>query len=177
MKQVQYIGEKGINYARIGILYGGEKVELYEWEWLAEKGGSNFKLLTPPYSEQELEVARSVKPTGSRFFDLRTIPWENPKLRSLFSARMSSSVLMKVINAINDVGGNIAQSSRGEHKNVLIDRIFEAAYFMGWDKYTKEERLAFRSEPPSTSTTLNVSNKATRQRVRKPVESDNDNDS
>jgi hypothetical protein len=177
MKQVQYIGEKGINYARIGILNGGEKLDLYEWEWLAEKDGSSFKLLTPPYSEQELEVAKAVKPTGSRFFDLRTIPWESPKLRSLFSSRMSSTVLMKIINAINDVGGNITQSSRGEHKNVLIDRIFEAAYLMGWNKYTKEERLAFAGEPPSTSTTLNVSNKATRQRMRKTVEHGDDNDS
>jgi hypothetical protein len=181
MKQVQYIGEEELGFGRFGVINKGAKLDLYEWEWQYEEkhGAGLFKLLSVAPSKEELEVANKVKPAGSPFFDLRTIPWENPKLKTLLASRMSKTTLVKVIKAINFVGGDIVESRSGENRNVLIDRILSAAYMMGWDKYTKEQRLSFGNSEGVEAVVENKEDrtKLARQRVRKTVEEDNGNNS
>lgn len=187
MKEVEYVGNNTFNYGRFGLISNGSKMEFFEWEWLCEKDNSDFKLLSKQPSKEELEIARKVKPTATPIFDLRTVPWENKKLKVMLSSRTSKSTMIKIIRAINFAGGNIPASRVGEHRNALMDKILEAAYFMGWDTYTKQERMSFGEDVPvveqaeeveeveevidveeqEENEQQNETTKATRQRVRK----------
>lgn len=172
MKQVQYVGADEINLSRFGVINKGAKVEFYEWEWAAVKDDPDYKYVGPVPSKEELALAQKVKPVASKFFDLRTIPWESPALYRLLASRLSKYTLVKLIKAINDVGGYIPESSSGENRNVLIDKIVQAITFMGWDKYTKEGRLSlYKQEDEPIAEEENV--KVARQRTRKPESNDN----
>lgn len=169
MKQVQYIGDEEINLCRFGVINKGAKVDFFEWEYEAVKNDPNYKYVGPVFSKEERAIAERVKPIASRFFDLRTIPWENSNLYKLLASRMSKHTLIKVIKAINDVGGHIPDSSSGENRNVLIDKILQASSFMGWDKLTKEGRLTLPvkgAEPVAEAEAPKVA----RTRTRKSTE-------
>ena len=175
MKQVQYVGEEEANIGRFGMIKKGAKIDVYEWEWESMKGNSAYKLLSVEPSKEERALAERVKPSLTKHFDLRSIPWETPNLYRRLSSRMSKHTLIKLIRAINEAGGYIEESSVGEHRNALIDKVVAAASFMGWDKYTKETRLALYNEAVQTVEEVEAS-KATRQRVKKSVEAvTNDN--
>ena len=169
MKQVQYVGEEEINLCRFGVINKGAKVDFFEWEYEAIKDDPNYKYVGPVFSKEERAIAERVKPLGSKFFDLRTIPWENTNLYRLLTTRMSKQSLIKVIKAVNDVGGHIPDSSSGENRNSLIDKILSASSFMGWDKLTKEDRLSLPvkgAEPIADG----EASKAARPRTRKSTE-------
>ncbi len=175
MKQVQYVGAEEINLGRFGIINKGAKIDVYEWEWEGMKGNSIYKLLSVEPSKEERALAERVKPCVTKHFDLRSIPWEKPSLYRTLSSRMSKHTIIKLIKAINEAGGHIEDSSAGEHRNALIDKVVSAVSFMGWDKYTKETRMALYNEAPQ-SVEESEAAKATRQRVKKSVEATvNDN--
>lgn len=178
MKKVQYVGENEINLCRFGIIKAGAKMDFYEWEYEAIKDDPDYKYVGPVPSKEEVALAQKVKPAASKFFDLRTIPWENTALYRLLSSRLSKHTLIKVVKAVNAVGGYIPESSSGENRNVLVDKILEAIKSMGWDKYTKEQRMALFSEPQEpeqgSPETDSDSVKAARPRTRK-TENNDDN--
>lgn len=176
MKQVQYVGEGEINLGRYGIINKGAKLDVFEWEWASmQSDKGSYKLLSVEPSKEERAVAEKVKPCGTKYFDLRTVPWESPTLYKALSSRMSKHTLIKLIKAINEAGGHIDESRAGEHRNALIDKILSAISFMGWDKYTKEKRLSIFEETPQVAEETEAA-KATRQRNKKSVEvTPNDN--
>jgi hypothetical protein len=174
MKSVQYLGNEEVALSRFGIINKGAKLDMYEWEWDDIKDSPLFKLLTVAPSKDELELAAKTKPVSTEYFDLRTVPWESPMLHRQLSSRMSKPSLIKLIRGINQAGGYIEDSSVGENRNELIDKIVSAARFMGWDKTTKEQRFAVVLQEPNEQAQEQV--KAARQRVKKTVESEsNDN--
>jgi uncharacterized protein with WD repeat len=177
MKSVQYLDAETLSLSRFGVINTGAKLDLYEWEWDDINDDPKFKLLTPTPSKDEVELAAKVKPVATPSFDLRTVPWENPELYKSLSARMSKTVLIKLIRGINEAGGYVEDSSVGENRNALIDKIISAARTMSWGKYTKEERLSFGTAAEQTSSQEQEKVKAARQRVKKSVDTNtNDND-
>ena len=177
MKSVQYVGEEEVSLSRFGLIKKNARLDLYEWEWDDVKDDSQFKLLSPVPSKNEMELAAKVRPIATPSFDLRTVPWESDTLYKSLSARMSKTVLVKLLRAINEAGGYVEESDNWENRNVLIDRIISAARSMGWGAYTKEQRLAFGTLEELMNNQEQEKVKAARQRIKKSVESDsNDND-
>lgn len=167
MKQVQYTGEE-VGLGRFGVIRKGAKLDMYEWEWDAVQNDTTFRLLTVLPSNDEVELSAKTKPRATRSFDLRTIPWENKNLHKLLASRMSKQTLIKLVKAINEVGGYIEDSSSGEQRNALIDKIISAARSMSWDKMDKTQRLSLDTDRESV--------KPARQRVKKTIETEaNDN--
>lgn len=146
MKKVQYIGES-TNLSRFGRVKKGDKLDFYEKEWDAickdkAKNKKRYKELSEPISKDERLIAEKIKPLGTPKFDLRSVPWEHRNLISILESRMSKARLVKMVYAINAIGGIISESTVHDTRAMLVDRIVEAARIMGWDKLTKVERLA-----------------------------------
>lgn len=141
MKQVIYQGE-GATIGRFGAVKKGQKLELYEYEFQGIKDDPAFKDVSVKLSAEELEIAQRIKPLGCKTFDLRTIPWEKRTIAKLITARFSKTSLIRVINAINEVGGVIDVNTAHVSRNGLVDIILCAASTMGWNKLSKHERLS-----------------------------------
>ncbi len=147
MKKVQYIGDTVNTLSRFGQVKKGDKLDLYEKEWdlickdeVAAK--SNYKIITKPVSKEERVIAEKIKPLGTPRFDLRSVPWEHSKIINILESRVSKLRLVKMVGAINDIGGVISKSSVHDTRAMLVDRIVEGARLMGWTKLSKVERLA-----------------------------------
>jgi hypothetical protein len=144
MKKVQYQGGD-LTLGRFGEVSSGAVLDLYESEWDEVKGNPDFKLLTPVPSKSEREIAERIAPVGHQIFDLRLIPWENKNLGRVLTARMSKQSLLRVVDAINHIGGVVEPSTIHDCRNMLVDRILTASRAMNWARFTKDERLALGS--------------------------------
>ena len=149
---------------------------MYENEYDSLRGEPDYKLLTPELSVDEKAIATRVKPVGTQIFDLRTIAWENGNLGKYLTARMSKQMLIKIIQAINDIGGYIEKSDVNDSREMLVDRIVTACRTMDWNKISIEERQSLpasyekRQREDLYKQEELDEKKTTRQRVKKPVE-------
>lgn len=173
MKKIKYVGSGVDCLGRFDEVKNGDILSMYEHEYDCVKDDPNFKNLTPELSAEEKRIALRVKPCGTTYYDLRSIAWENPNLCKYLTARMSKHALVKIINAINEIGGYITSSDVHDNREALVDKIVEASRNMEWNKLTIDDRQAL---PSSYDKRLQEEAKAeevdktTRQRVRKPVE-------
>jgi hypothetical protein len=155
MKIVKFKGTESQNIGRFGVVKPGQELSLLEHEWDDVKDSDDFQTLSAELSEEEKEIAARTLPLGATNYDLRTIPWENRKLHRLLIARLSKKTLYKVVMAIKEVGGLVGPVHSFEGRNILVDRVQEAARLMGWNKLTKEQRLALgtisKEVPPTPS--------------------------
>jgi len=141
MRRHRYKGNPS-NIGRFGEVNPGDILELTYLESVSVRDEAEWELLEDEQSPEEREASSRVKPWGTYRRDLRVIPWEDPKLGRMMISRYSKGNLLKIVYAIQEVGGVIRELTLHTPKRLIVDAILEAASSMGWDKLTKAERLS-----------------------------------
>lgn len=141
MKRVKYTGD-GRAIGRFGYVAPKTILNLTEAEYDCVKDDGNYKLLDGKYSDDEIAIARKIKPLGTHSFDLRTIPWEEHNLSRKLTARFSRGKLLKIIDAIVELGGVIDKADMHSQRIFIVDSIIAASRLMGWDMISYAERMA-----------------------------------
>lgn len=141
MKNVKFKGPD-TNLGRFGQITKGDKLLMFEWEYDAVARDDRFKLLDPEPSTEELEIAAKIKPWGTGNFDLRTVPYDEPKLPRKLISRTSKIRLLHICKAIVEVGGVIDEFDIRDDRTTLADKIVVAYRYMGWNKISRADRLA-----------------------------------
>lgn len=141
MKNVEFKGKK-TNLSRFGHIKKGDVLAMMETEFDDIKDDPRFRLIDDDTkrSEEEIEIAHRVKPWGTGNFDLRTVPWNDPKLPKILISRTSKVKLLNIARAIEEVGGVIEHCAIGDDRLLLVDKIIVAYRAMGWDQITAEDR-------------------------------------
>lgn len=145
MKLVKYVSKKETNLGRFGIVKKGVSISVTEEEYKGIKNDDRFELVEKELTEEEIVASKVAKPYGTSVFDLRTIPWEKDNLAKILEARMSKSIVLKIIEALKEVGAPVREISRHETRITLADAIIECALLCKWNELTPDERLSLPS--------------------------------
>jgi len=166
MRRVKYEG-KASNIGRFGNVKKGDVLELTEMEWSDIRAEAHFQLIDQPLSKEEREIAARIAPWGNGYFDLRTIPWENPNLPRQLLARAPKTRLVSILDAVKQNGGTVAEGYREMGERLwLVDAVMAAATLHGWTELTMEQRTNLPTfEERKTNTTTDLP--ATRDRRKK----------
>lgn len=140
MRSIKYIGETA-NIGRFGRVNKGSVILLTEDEYGCVSTDPDYKLIESDVNIEAMELANGILPVGTPLFDLRTIPWENPKVAMRLAARASRNQLKSIVDSIRLAGGVVAEPDYEGDKIFVVDAIVTASRNMLWDKFTEEQRL------------------------------------
>lgn len=140
MRSVKYIGET-TNIGRFGQVKKGSVILVTEEEYGCVLGNPDYKLIESDVNAEAMELANGILPMGTPLFDLRTIPWENPKVSMRLAARASRNQLKSIVDSMRLAGAVVPEPDYDGDKIFVVDAIVTASRNMLWDKFTEEQRL------------------------------------
>jgi len=146
MKVFTYKGEPR-SEGRFGLIQTNQKLELTEAEALSVAGNPEFVPVTKRGAAGS--AREKVALAGTPFYDLRTIPWDSPKLGKWLLERRKQT-LMNIAEAMVHVGCDIFIS---EHDNAsdIADTVHAEATANGWHLLDEKERAALGSVESATA--------------------------
>ena len=107
---------------------------MFELEWDHMQTHKDFKLLTDPFPQNEIDYAKTVHPRDCVDFALSKEQWSSPNHFAVMTARYPTNKCVLILRSMKKVGCRIPKLTGLESRADLADMIIMYSRLSGWDK-------------------------------------------